>query len=226
VDRHRRTLEILASLPFVRSLAFSGGTVHQNPGTKPDIDLFVIAARGHAYTAYALLFLASKVTRTRHVVCPNYLVDESELTIAYHHDVFTAHQVVSARPISGEAAYLAFCEANQAWVLPLFPGFRPRLADPPLGSSRLQRAGELMLAPVAAPLERVLRWTWRLHLRRRAATARHPDVVLADGILKLHMSDYRRRVLERFAGRLDALRARLDGAEGPSQSAGARAARP
>jgi hypothetical protein len=223
LQRHRRTLSALASLPFVRMAAFSGGTVHHNPGAKPDIDLFVIAAAGHVYTAYALLFLASKLTRTRHIVCPNYLIDENELAIAYHHDLFTAHQLVSARPISGFATYLGFCQANTEWARRFFPAFRPREAGAAMGVRWLQRAGEVALFPVAVPLERLLRWGWRAFLRRRAARARRPDVVLADGILKLHLSDYRQRVLDRFAARLDDLRARVSGA---GSAAGARAVRP
>jgi glycosyltransferase involved in cell wall biosynthesis len=234
IDRHRRTLGLLAALPFVRMLAFSGGTAHQNPGARPDIDLFVVTAGKHAFTAYALLFLATKLTRTRGIVCPNYLVDESELQIAYHHDLFTAHQLVSARPISGEATYLAFCRANQDWVADLFPGFRP-VETPPgttVGRPTLQRIGEAALAPLASPLERLFRFCWRLRLRRRAARARRPDVVLAGGILKLHLSDYRRRVLDRFARRLTVLRSRVEGNEpaggdGPDerQRTGAPAAR-
>ncbi len=213
IERHQRTLGLLAALPFVRMLAFSGGTAHQNPGAKPDIDLFVITARKHAFTVYALLFAATRLTRTRGIVCPNYLVDEGELQIAYHHDLFTAHQLVSARPISGEETYQAFCRANQPWVEDLFPGFRP--AETPAGSTvdrpLLQRLGELALWPVASPLERLFRFCWRLHLRRRAARARRPDVVLSDGILKLHLSDYRRRILDWFARRLDLLRERIEG---------------
>ena len=216
VGRHRRTLDLLATLPFVRMLAFSGATAHHNPGLKADIDLFVVTAGGRAYTAYSLLFLATKLTRTRRIVCPNYLVDENELRIAYHHDVFTAHQVISARPVSGEETYRAFCHANEDWVRPLFPGFQPRppaaeLGGEALGRPPLQQAAERVLAPVAAPLERLLRWGWRAQLRRRAAGAARPDVVLSDGILKLHMSDYRRRVLERFRLRLDDLRAEIAG---------------
>jgi hypothetical protein len=221
LDRHRRTLQAVATLPFVRMLAFSGGTAHRNPGAKPDIDLFVVTAAGHAYTAYTLLFAATKLTRTRGIVCPNYLIDENELGIAYHHDLFTAHQLISARPISGIETYRAFCAANEVWVRPLFPGFRPREAEGQVGWPRLQRAGEIMLAPVAGLLERLLRWGWRVHLRQRAARARAPDVVLGDGILKLHLSDYRRRVLERFATRLGALRDRL---ERPSETTDAPAA--
>jgi glycosyltransferase involved in cell wall biosynthesis len=213
IDRHRRTLGMLATLPFVRMLAFSGGTAHQNPGARPDIDLFVITARQHAFTAYALLFLATKLTRTRGIVCPNYLIDENELQIAYHHDLFTAHQLVSARPISGEPTYQDFCRANQEWVAELFPGFRPAEAGATVGRPVLQRIGELALSPLAGPLERLFRFCWRMRLRRRAARARQPDVVLAQGILKLHLSDYRRRVLDRFTRRLAVLRARVEGTE-------------
>jgi glycosyltransferase involved in cell wall biosynthesis len=216
LDRHRRLLGALASLPFVRMLAFSGATVHKNPGAHPDIDLFVVAAAGRAYAAYTFLFLATKLTGTRRTVCPNYLVDERELRIAYHHDLFTAHQLVSARPISGRDVYLAFCRANQPWVRQLFPAFEPRDGGLATSGSRLQRIGELALFPVAAPLEALLRRLWRLHLMRRTARARQPDVVLGDGILKLHLSDYRRRVLNRFGARLDDLRRRLRGAEAVS----------
>jgi hypothetical protein len=212
LDRHRSTLSLLATLPFVRMLAFSGGTAHNNPSGKPDIDLFVVAAAGHLYTAYGLLFLAAKLTGTREVVCPNYLVDENELAIAYHRDVFTAHQLVSARPISGADTYLKFWRANEAWVRPFFPGARPRGLEAAAGRPWLQRAAELVLLPVGSALERVLRESWRFHLRRRAARARRPDVVLSAGILKLHLSDYRRRTLDRFAERLGTLRADLESA--------------
>ena len=213
LDRHRRTLQWLATLPFVRMLAYSGGTAHQNPGRKPDIDLFVVAAPGGLYTAYTLIFLLTKLTRTRSVVCPNYLVDESELLIAYHRDLFTANQVVSARPLSGQDTYLAFCAANEQWVKAFFPGFRHRTGAATFGGAALQRAAEKVFALALAPVERGLRAAWRFHLGRRAAQARHPDVVLSDGILKLHLSDYRRRVLEQFATRLDALRTELSPAE-------------
>jgi glycosyltransferase involved in cell wall biosynthesis len=212
LDENRGVLAALAALPFVRMLAFSGGIVHQNPGSKKDIDLFVVAAAGHAYTVYTLLFLATKLTGRRRIVCPNYLVDENELVIAYHHDLFTAHQLVSARPLRGVATYLAFHRANETWARRFYPGARPHHAGSDVGWPRLQRVVERAVRPVAAPLERALRTLWRIHLRRRAATAQRPDVVLSDGIMKLHLSDYRRRVLERFASRLDGVRGRLSGA--------------
>ena len=224
LEPHRSIIEWLATLPFVRMLAFSGGTAHQNPGQKPDIDLFVITAPGRLYTAYTLIFLFTKLTRTRGVVCPNYLVDESELRIAYHHDLFTAHQLVSSRPLSGPDTYLAFCDANERWVRGFYPGFRPRAVTATLGRPWLQRVAEVLLSPAMALVERLVRVGWRFYLGRRAAKARHPDVVLADGILKLHLSDYRRRVLEKFAARLDAVRTELGREQARTGSAESRAA--
>jgi hypothetical protein len=66
----------------------------------------------------------------------------------------------------------------------------------------------MALGPIAPLLETILRWGWRFHLRRRAAAAISGDVILGDGILKLHLSDHRQRVMDRFAARLDDLRAR------------------
>jgi glycosyltransferase involved in cell wall biosynthesis len=223
IRRNRGTLSMLAVLPFVRSLVTSGGVAHRNPGLKPDVDLFVVSARGRAYSAYTMLFLATKLTGTRHLICPNYLVDENELEIAFHHDLFTAHQLVSARPQSGQNTYEALCRANERWVRRFFPAFAPRPATesarptisfpPPSHPSRLPAAlqwwSELLLWPVAPALEVVSRTAWRLRLRRRAAAAIRGDVVLGDGILKLHLSDYRRTVLERFAARLQTLRVEL-----------------
>jgi glycosyltransferase involved in cell wall biosynthesis len=218
---NQSTLSVLAKLPFVRALILSGGVVHKNPSARPDIDLFVVAARGRVYTAYTWLVLMTKLLGKRALVCPNYLVDEGELAVAYHRDLFTAHQLVSARPFSGRASYEQWCRANEAWVKEIFPGFVPKAEGSAVEASVLQRAGELALAPMGTTVERLLRAAWRFRLgpKRRPTHAESRDVVLSDGILKLHLSDYRRRVLSRFAGRLEALRERL-GNDSPSLQPG------
>jgi glycosyltransferase involved in cell wall biosynthesis len=218
LERNRRGLSALASLPFVRALVLSGGVAHRNPGHRPDVDLFVVAAGGRTYTAYTMLFLATKLTGSRHLICPNYLVDENELAIVYHRDLFTAHQLVSSRPYAGQSTYEALCRVNEAWVREFFPTFRPREPIGPGGPTRVQWAGELALRPAGPVTESLLRWAWRTRLRRRAATALHGDVVLGDGILKLHLSDYRKSVLDRFAARLEPLRDRFDSESMTSQA--------
>ena len=119
------------------------------------------------------------------------------------------------------------CVAFKTGRVAELPTPKPRKALPQRRTMMLvlQRAGEILLAPVAGLLERLLRWGWRVHLRQRAARARAPDVVLGDGILKLHLSDYRRRVLAGFSERLQALRSRLDGDKADAGS-GSRAVRP
>src|SRR5262249_37682347 len=88
LDAHGGSLARLAALPFVRSLALSGGAAHENLGAHADIDLFVVAASGHAYLVYTLLVLATRLSGKRRLICPNYIVDEDERAIAYHHDLF------------------------------------------------------------------------------------------------------------------------------------------
>ena len=170
--RHERVIAALATLPFVRMLALSGGTAHRNARGGDDIDLFVVTAAGRVFTAYTMLFLASRLTHTRGVVCPNYLVDEDHLEIAYHHDLFTAHQAISLVPIAGLETFARFVAANRDWVRGFYPGYEPR---PPAADDRARRA--CSGSPSAAlelggeAVERLLGTVWRFHLGRRAARA-------------------------------------------------------
>ena len=220
LQRHEMVISALATLPFIRMLALSGGTAHKNARGSDDIDLFVVAAGGRAYTAYTMLFLVSRLTKTRGVVCPNYLVDEDHLQIAYHHDLFTAHQAISMVPIAGLEVFARFVGANDEWIRKLYPGYEPRPPAAQLGRPRLQRVIERGVELAGERLEQLLRVVWRLHLGRRVARAKGSDLVLGGGILKLHLSDHRKRVLDRFEQRLHALRSEWEGrsvAPGPAR---------
>jgi hypothetical protein len=214
LERHHKVIGALANLPFVRMLALSGGTAHRNARGGDDIDLFVVATAGRAYTAYTMLFLASYLTRRRGILCPNYLVDENHLRIAYHHDLFTAHQAISLVPIAGLSTFDAFVRANEVWVRQFYPAFQPRPPGATLTTSPLQRVAESVLRwSLGDEVERLLSVGWRFHLGRRAASAPRPDLVLDPGILKLHLSDHRRRVLDKFADRLSTFKERWRPAE-------------
>jgi len=218
LERHRRVIAALAALPFVRSLALSGGTAHRNARGGDDIDLFVVTAAGRVFTTYTLLFLASRLTHTRGVVCPNYLVDEHNLQIVYHHDLFTAHQALSLVPIAGHDMFERFVEANRDWVRDFYPAYEPRPATTTIDTSGVQRLAERVIAFGGAAVEQLLATAWRFHLGRRAARTPRADLVVSGGILKLHLSDHRRRVLARFDARLDELRAKWP-AESPRDTA-------
>jgi glycosyltransferase involved in cell wall biosynthesis len=208
LHRHRRVIAGLASLPYVRMLALSGGTAHQNARGGDDIDLFVVTAVGRVFTAYTLLFLATRLTRTRGIVCPNYLVDEANLQIAFHHDLFTAHQALALVPVAGLPTFARFVDGNREWVQAHYPGYVPRPpASAAVATARAQRWAERALDAGGAALEQALGTVWRYRLGRRAARAHRADVVLSGGVLKMHLSDHRRRVLASFAQRLDDLHA-------------------
>jgi glycosyltransferase involved in cell wall biosynthesis len=207
LQRHARVIAALAALPYVRALALSGGTAHRNARGGDDIDLFVVTAAGRIYTVYTLLFLASRLTHTRGIVCPNYLVDENNLEIAYHHDLFTAHQALSLVPIAGLDMFDRFVAANRDWVRGFYPAYEPRPPAAEIPPARTQPLAERAVALGGEAVERLLGTLWRFHLGRRAARAPRADVVVSGGILKLHLSDHRRRVLGRFEARLDELRA-------------------
>ena len=167
-------------------LALSGGTAHKNARGGDDIDLFVIAAGGRAYTAYTMLFLVSRLTKTRGVVCPNYLVDEDHLEIAYHHDLFTAHQAISMVPIAGMDVFARFVNANDEWIRKLYPGYSPRPPAATLGRPVLQNVFERGVGLAG-------------------------DLVLGGGIVKRPVSDHRGGVLGRLEQRLPAVRDEWEG---------------
>ena len=92
--------------------------------------------------------------------------------------------------------------ANAAWVRAFYPVYEPRPPGTTLRPSRLQRLAEraLRAGRLATRSSGSLAIGWRFHLGRRAARAPRPDLVSRAGILKLHLSDHRRRVLARFDG--------------------------
>ena len=229
------TLRMLATLPFVRMLAFSGGTAHQNPGAKADIDLFVIAAartRLHRLRAavrrhqadphprHRLPQLPDRRERAGHRLPPRRVHRPPAGLGPPHQRARHVPGFLAGQPGHGCSRCSPASSRGRA------VGVGAGVGADPVGQPKVQRLAELALAPLAAPLERLLRWGWRLHLRQRAARARRPDVVLSDGILKLHMSDYRRRVLERFAGRLAELRASVERTGASRTTASTRAVGP
>ena len=87
-----------------------------NVATRADIDLFVITAAGHAYTAYTLLFLA---TSSRAPGRSSARTTSSTSASSPSPTTATSSPRTSsrpARPYSGQPAYEALCAANEGWV--------------------------------------------------------------------------------------------------------------
>lgn len=197
---HRRRLRLLARLPWLRLLAFSGGTAHKNSPEREDIDLFVVTERGRLFSVYAGIIVLSRLLRTRHLYCANYLVDANHLAFAAR-DLYTANQLIHLRPLERSAIVTPLWNENR-WIETHFPNARPRPPERLWRTTDIERTAqrtiELLLWPVAWLLEAAARGVLLGRLRRKRALAPLSDVLLESGRLKLHFKDLKRATLRRF----------------------------
>ncbi len=186
-------IDLVRRTPFVRMVAFSGATAHEN-SRDGDVDLFVVTARKRVWAVAFLLFVAMKLLGRRRTICLNYFLSEDRLALA-ERDAFTASQIVSLKPVSGSGVFYRLVRANE-WGASFFPNFweryrslvPPKAQEPSTGSffweAVLSFGGGVLL-------ERVGRLVLGSHLRRRLrACSLGASVKLEPDIIKLHFKDH------------------------------------
>jgi hypothetical protein len=193
LERARPLLARLSRLPFVRGLALTGSLALENVEVGADVDLMILTAPGRLWTVHLpVRILERGVRRLR--LCANYYLAIDRLALP-ERDLFTARELIQARPWFGRAAWSEFYRRND-WVARIFPNWSPPDLElvpelpPAAGFERLLAAG------LGERLERRLR---RLFLRRLARNPRLRDgdwsergVVVEDGRFMLHMALYHR----------------------------------
>jgi glycosyltransferase involved in cell wall biosynthesis len=193
-------LRILASMPFIRMIAFSGATAHRNMNSGEDVDLFMVVEDGKLWGTFLIAMTWAKVKGLRQRLCMNYVVTDRALPL-FDHDAFTAQQAASLKPVFGKSMYEAFIAANPM-VKTHFPNFNShihRSMYPEIQVSSFKRIVEMVLrcGPIQT-VDRLSRWLLGVHLRRKAASAAGEgdmDVVLDRRRLKLHMKSHKQAVL-------------------------------
>jgi hypothetical protein len=193
-------LALMTAMPFVRMVALSGSLAHLNAEAEADLDLFVITRPGRVWSVTVTALAIARLFGWRARLCLNYVISERALMVGPA-DLFCANQIVHLQPMSGHSTYLAFLKSNR-FVERFYPNFRAR-SEAGSGRSRLcglRHAVEWLTDWTIAPIyERVCRFAYRQHLRRRAHTWRSRDQVrLENDCLKLHTSSHRREVMEKF----------------------------
>lgn len=188
-------LRTLASMPFVRMIAFSGATAHRNMTSAEDIDLFIVVEHGKLWALFLGAIVWAKAKGLRKRLCMNYLISDGALPL-YEHDPFTAQQAASLKPVYGKAVYDRFIEANP-FIRRCFPNFDPRHHREvyvEIESGRMKRLFEFLLRK--GPVQIVERFS-RLILGRHLAKKVRPesDVQLDSRRLKLHLQSHRQAVL-------------------------------
>jgi glycosyltransferase involved in cell wall biosynthesis len=195
VQPHLRTL---ASMPFVRMIAFSGATAHRNMSTAEDIDLFMIVEDGKVWAVFLIALLWAKAKGLRKRLCMNYLISDAALPL-FDHDAFTAQQAASIKPIYGKEIYDRFIASNP-FVKRWFPNFEPsrhRNFYPEIQVSRSKRLLEGTLRAGAIQiLERLSRALSGPYLKRKIEP--ESDVLLEPRRLKLHLRSHKKEVLDQF----------------------------
>src|SRR5437016_287552 len=179
-------LRTLASMPFVRMIAFSGSTAHRNMTSMEDVDLFIIVEDGKLWTLFLCAILWAKIKGLRKRLCMNYLISDAALPLL-ETDPFTAQQAASLKPIYGKSMYDRFIEANP-FIHRRFPNFESRCHRelyPEIEVGRGKEVFERVLRGPVRILELLSRFVLRGHLSRKRTG--DSEVCLDARRLKLHL---------------------------------------
>lgn len=201
-------LRTLASIPFVRMLAFSGATAHRNMTDAEDIDLFMIVEDGKLWAVFLICMLWAKVRGLRKRLCLNYVISDAALPV-FEHDAFTAQQIASLKPIYGKKIYDLFLRMNP-FVKRHFPNFQIRRHRELYDEIEVRSGKRLLetilrLGPIQV-LEGFSRYVLGRYLGmklRQTSADDHPDVLLEPRRLKLHMKSHKSSVLRTVEAALD-----------------------
>lgn len=192
----------IAALPFVKLVAVSGSLAVDAADADADIDLFIVTENGRLWTTRALVIAVVRAAATRAggrvVVCPNFLVAESNLAMS-ERDHFTAHELAQLVPLWGDSAYAELLEQN-AWFSDFLPNHRGR---GPATISRSRGLGHRLEGLLRQPIfDRFERWEMQRKIARLAGASALPDARYDENVCKGHVDGHRQRILRAYESRL------------------------
>ena len=204
LDRDRRILALVTTMPFVRMVALSGSLAHLNAEPSADLDLFVITAPHRVWGVTVATLLVSKLLGWRTRLCMNYVISEHALRVEPQ-DLFSANQIIHLRPITGHALFDHFVKSNP-FVRGCYPNFElgTKPSTPDSGLRTRDRGFKTVIEAIlslgpAQLVERISRVLYAWHLRRRSACWHSRDQVRLDAeCLKLHTTSHRGETLARY----------------------------
>ena len=202
----RRYGALIAQLPFVRLVAVTGSLAMSNVADKADIDYFIVTENGRLWLSRALVIGIVRLAARRGVVlCPNYFVAESALTLP-EHTIYTARELAQMVPLCGLPVYQQL-RAQNGWVSHFLPNAEgpPQAAPSGAGASRLvQKLAELPLrTPLGGWLEQ---WEQARKIARLSQTQkRSGESCFTAVICKGHSQAHQQRTLSAYQTRLTML---------------------
>ena len=195
----------ISRMPFVRMVAVTGALAVHNVGALPDIDLLVVAQEDRVWICRRALILLVRVARLLgDDLCPNYVLAQPNLELDQR-DFFTAHELAQMVPVYGLNTYHRMLEAN-AWAWKYLPNalhHRP-LGDIPVRRGILRSGVERLLS--LGYFNSWERWELRrMQAKLKPEIGEIAEVVCSPTQCKGHTGLHRRRVIARYAQRLEEL---------------------
>jgi len=120
----RKVAAFLYRFPYVRGIGISGSLSKNVANEHADIDFFIITKANRLWIARTLMHLFKKLTflvGRQHWYCMNYFVDEEALQIE-EQNVFTAMELITLIPVSGNGTMQKFFTANE-WATVYYPSY-------------------------------------------------------------------------------------------------------
>ena len=124
---HRSYLWMVSKTPWLKYLALTGANAFESCRHEDDIDLFLVSKRNRLWLCYLWLVVFSKLSRKRHVLCINYIVDEENLHIPQH-NYYTAVQIMQMVPVFENGFSQKMIRQNM-WVFDYLPNAEPVLPE-------------------------------------------------------------------------------------------------
>ncbi len=184
-------IRMILWIPWVRGLYYSGGTIHGSGlMSTRDLDLFVVTSGERAWIAYALIRLLARLSRTGHMLCANYILDEYAQEVHWQRDYYTAFQVLFLKKIALKDGTEHIRSYNR-WVYDYFPNspkFGARYKKPRNSGTGVMGLLNLMI---------MMLWTrsWKKQGKKSSS-----DGLLYDARrIKLHTNDHRPYISRTFS---------------------------
>jgi hypothetical protein len=194
----------LSLIPTIKLIGISGTLAMRNCVEGDDIDIFVIAEKGFAWTTRfltAFMLIIMGVYRNKNSqkyqdkICLNLILDENKISFK-EKDLFTAHEIVQLLPVfEKDKTYRKFLTAN-SWVKNILPNFEFKHES--IFKKQQSDFDKLLIAILKIIfLEKILKKLQLLYMRKSITREK-----LEDGFIGLHPFDYRSYILKKYSQKL------------------------
>jgi hypothetical protein len=200
LKKAERIISKLSLIPTIKLIGMSGTLAMKNCQRNDDIDVFVIAQKGLAWTTRFLtacfliilgVYRNKNSKQYRDKICLNLILSEDRMLFETQ-DLFTAHEIVQLLPVfERDGTYRKFLAANQ-WVKKFLPNVQVK-KRPVLKKQQNHLDRLFIFICKVLFLEKILK-TLQLFYMKKAITKEK----LEDGFIGLHPFDYKSHILKKY----------------------------